>query len=73
MILSHLRISAKHSDLALNSHVCLICRISHTTKKPNPEETPGKDYHFVNIDQFEQAVKMVRKTKLLSSRLQQYI
>ena len=33
-------------------------RVSHTTRKPYPEETDGKDYHFVSIDQFENDVKM---------------
>ena len=26
--------------------------ISHTTRKPRPNEVNGKDYHFVNIEEF---------------------
>lgn len=33
-------------------------RVSHTTRKPYAEETDGKDYNFVSIDQFENEVKM---------------
>ena len=33
-------------------------RVSHTTRKPYAEETDGKDYNFVSIDQVENEVKM---------------
>lgn len=32
--------------------------ISHTTRKPNVDEEEGKDYHFVDIDEFENYVKL---------------
>ena len=31
--------------------------ISHTTRKPRPNEIDGKDYHFVSIDQFNSLIK----------------
>ena len=31
--------------------------ISHTTRKPRPNEENGKDYYFVNKDEFEELVK----------------
>ena len=31
--------------------------ISHTTRKPRPSEINGKDYHFVNIGEFDRLVK----------------
>jgi len=31
--------------------------ISHTTRKPRPNEINGKDYHFVNREEFENLVK----------------
>ena len=31
--------------------------VSHTTRKPRPNEANGKDYHFVNNDQFESLIK----------------
>ena len=27
--------------------------ISHTTRKPRPEEIPDKDYYFINEEKFE--------------------
>ena len=32
---------------------------SHTTRLPSHDETPGKDYHFVSLDDFENGIKMV--------------
>ncbi len=31
--------------------------ISHTTRKPRPNEIDGVDYHFVNKDEFERLIK----------------
>ena len=31
--------------------------ISHTTRKPRPNETNGKDYHFVSIEKFNSLIK----------------
>ena len=31
--------------------------ISHTTRKPRPNEVNGKDYHFVSIDEFNSLMK----------------
>lgn len=31
--------------------------ISHTTRKPRPNEIDGKDYHFVNREQFNKLIK----------------
>ena len=31
--------------------------ISHTTRQPRPNETPNKDYFFVNEDEFERLIK----------------
>ena len=34
-----------------------IISISHTTRKPRPQEINGKDYHFVGKDEFDSIVK----------------
>ena len=31
--------------------------ISHTTRKPRPNEIPNKDYFFVNVDEFTKLIK----------------
>ena len=31
--------------------------ISHTTRKPRPNEVPNKDYFFVNNDEFNRLIK----------------
>ena len=31
--------------------------ISHTTRKPRPDEIDGKDYHFINIEKFNSLIK----------------
>ena len=38
--------------------------MSHTTRKPHQEETNGKDYHFVSIEEFEILIKMVSSPSL---------
>ena len=38
---------------------CSTFSVSHSTRKPHPEETAGKDYHFVTLDKFEMDIKMV--------------
>ena len=39
-----------------------VTSISHTTRTPRSKEVDGKDYHFVNIDQFE---KMINNKEFL--------
>ena len=34
-----------------------VISISHTTRKPRPNETNGKDYHFVDEKEFNNLVK----------------
>ena len=36
----------------------MLFRISHTTRKPHAEEEEEKDYHFMDMEQFENEVKM---------------
>ena len=31
--------------------------ISHTTRQPRPDETPNKDYYFINDDEFKRLIK----------------
>ena len=31
--------------------------ISHTTRQPRPNETPNKDYYFINDDEFKRLIK----------------
>ena len=31
--------------------------ISHTTRKPRPNEIPNEDYYFVNDDEFKRLIK----------------
>ena len=31
--------------------------ISHTTRQPRPNETPNKDYYFVNDEEFKRLIK----------------
>ena len=33
--------------------------ITHTTRKPLSDEEPGKDHHFVTLEEFEESIKMV--------------
>jgi len=42
--------------LAVNNSQFAIS-VSHTTRKPRPNEIDGKDYHFVTIDEFTTLVK----------------
>lgn len=34
----------------------LVVSVSHTTRKPRPNEQEGREYHFVTVDQFNQLV-----------------
>tara|TARA_B100000029_G_scaffold331551_1_gene323824 strand:+ start:57 stop:689 length:633 start_codon:yes stop_codon:yes gene_type:complete len=34
-----------------------IISVSHTTRKPRPNEVNGKDYHFVNVEKFNSLIK----------------
>ena len=42
--------------LAANN-INFVISISHTTRKPRPNETNGKDYHFVSAKEFDNLVK----------------
>nr|XP_034307872.1 leucine-rich repeat and guanylate kinase domain-containing protein-like [Crassostrea gigas] len=33
--------------------------VTHTTRKPHKEETPGRDYHFVDLEKFEFDIRWV--------------
>ncbi|KAL8585050.1 hypothetical protein ACOMHN_043686 [Nucella lapillus] len=35
---------------------CFAFSVSHTTRKPRPGETDGKDYHFVTMEKFEELI-----------------
>ena len=35
--------------------------ISHTTRKPRPNETPNKDYFFVTEEKFERLINNMQK------------
>ena len=39
-----------------------VISISHTTRKPRPNEINGKDYHFVNKKEFESLLKIKYST-----------
>ena len=43
------KISQKYPNIKIS--------ISHTTRKPRPNEIDGVDYHFVNTDQFQNLIK----------------
>ena len=43
------KIAANNSDFIIS--------ISHTTRKPRPNEINGKDYHFVSTEEFNELVK----------------
>ena len=43
------KISQKYPNIKIS--------ISHTTRKPRPNEIDGVDYHFVSIDKFEKLIK----------------
>ena len=43
------KISQKYPNIKIS--------ISHTTRKPRPNEIDGVDYHFVNRDKFESLIK----------------
>ncbi|MBI5272801.1 MAG: guanylate kinase [Chlamydiia bacterium] len=32
---------------------CVVESVSYTTRPPRPQETPGRDYHFINQQEFE--------------------
>ena len=34
-----------------------VISVSHTTRKPRPNEINGKDYHFVGVEEFNDLVK----------------
>ena len=34
-----------------------VISVSHTTRKPRPNEINGKDYHFVSVEEFNDLVK----------------
>ena len=36
----------------LERHPRLQLSVSHTTRKPRPSETPGREYHFISVEEF---------------------
>ena len=41
--------------LKKSSNICV--SVSHTTRKPRPEEVNGTNYHFISIDEFQEMIK----------------
>ncbi len=39
------------------NNINFVISISYTTRKPRPSEINGKDYHFVNLEEFNRLVK----------------
>ena len=43
---------------ALLKKSCNICvYVSHTTRKPRPEEVDGTNYHFISVNEFQEMIK----------------
>ena len=43
---------------ALLKKSCNICvSVSHTTRKPRPEEVDGTNYHFISVNEFQEMIK----------------
>jgi guanylate kinase len=36
---------------------CVVESISYTTRHPRPNETNGRDYHFITVEEFEQKIQ----------------
>lgn len=36
---------------------CIVESISYTTRKPRPNEIPGRDYHFITVEEFEKRIE----------------
>ena len=41
--------------LKKSSNICV--SVSHTTRKPRPEEVNGTNYHFISVDEFQKMIK----------------
>ncbi|MGE4575489.1 MAG: guanylate kinase [Candidatus Pseudothioglobus sp.] len=41
--------------LKKSSNICV--SVSHTTRKPRPEEVNGTNYHFISINEFQEMIK----------------
>jgi len=41
--------------LKKSSNICV--SVSHTTRKPRPEEVNGTNYHFISVDKFQEMIK----------------
>jgi guanylate kinase len=41
--------------LKKSSNTCV--SVSHTTRKPRPEEVNGTNYHFISVDEFQEMIK----------------
>lgn len=39
--------------------------VTHTTRKPHKDETPGKDYRFVDLEKFEFDIRWVSEKSVL--------
>lgn len=41
--------------LKKSSNICV--SVSHTTRKPRPEEVDGTNYHFISVNEFQEMIK----------------
>jgi guanylate kinase len=41
--------------LKKSNNICV--SVSHTTRKPRPEEVNGTNYHFISVDEFQEMIK----------------
>ena len=41
--------------LKKSSNICV--SVSHTTRKPRPEEVNGTNYHFISVDEFQEMIR----------------
>ena len=41
--------------LKKSSNICV--SVSHTTRKPRPEEVNGTNYHFISVEEFQEMIK----------------
>lgn len=49
------------NDLTTRNHTCCVCcRTCHTTREPYFGEEDGRDYHFVQNEEFQNMIRMVR-------------
>ena len=44
-------------DALLKKYRNVCVSVSHTTRKPRPEEVNGTNYHFISVDEFQEMIK----------------